>query len=59
MRHGRLHRILSVALVLATLLLLASCGFSYEKSKISKYVRMEREDYYGVKVSIPATKEVT
>ena len=59
MRNGRLCRILSVALVFAALLLLASCGFSYEKSKMSKYVDMAREDYYGIHVTIPAAKEVT
>ena len=59
MRNRRLTRSLSFALAFVLLLLLASCGFSYEKSKMSKYVRMAREDYYGVAVSIPAAKEVT
>ena len=59
MRNGRLYRIFSCALVFVMLLLFASCGFSYEKSKMTKYVDLAREDYYGIHVSIPAAKEVT
>lgn len=59
MRNRRAIRVFSFTLVFALLFLLASCGFSYEKSRMSKYVKMAREDYYGVSVSIPAAKEVT
>ena len=59
MTKGRLTRAAAIILTVAALFLLASCGFSYEKSKLKKYVKLAREDYYGVSVSIPAAKEVT
>ena len=52
-------RAAAIFLTVATLFLLVSCGFSYEKSKLKKYVKLAREDYYGLTVSIPAAKEVT
>ena len=54
MTKGRLTRAAAIILTVAALFLLASCGFSYEKSKLKKYVKLAREDYYGVSVSIPA-----
>ncbi len=59
MKTKRLISALALALVCATLLLLASCGFSYEKSNLKKYVSMSRDDYYGITVKIDAMKEVT
>ena len=46
------------ALLLCTLFLLASCGFSYEKSNLEKYLDLSREDYYGLTVSVSAPKEI-
>ena len=46
------------ALLLCTLFLLASCGFSYEKSNLKKYLDLSREDYYGLTVSVSAPKEI-
>ena len=59
MTKGRLTRAAAIILTVAALFLLASCGFSYEKSKLKKYVKLAREDYYGVSLSIPGAKEVT
>ena len=59
MTKTRLLRAAAILLTVATLFLLASCGFSYEKSKLKKYVNLAREDYYGLTVSIPAAKGVT
>ena len=58
MKRSRLNGALALLLVFSALFLFASCGFSYEKSKISKYVDLSREDYYGLTVSIPAAKEI-
>ena len=58
MKRNRLTGALALLLVLSALLLFASCGFSYEKSKLGKYVDLSREDYYGLTVSIPAAKTV-
>ena len=59
MKGNRLIRASALALCFVMLFLLASCGFSYEKSKLKKYVDLSREDYYGLTVSIPEAKEVT
>ena len=48
----------ALALLLCTLFLLASCGFSYEKSKLGKYIDLSREDYYGLTVSVPPLESV-
>ena len=58
MKRSRLNGALALLLVFSALFLFASCGFSYEKSKIGKYVDLSREDYYGLTVSIPAAKEI-
>ena len=58
MKRSRLTGALALLLVFSALFLFASCGFSYEKSKIGKYVDLSREDYYGLTVSIPAAKEI-
>ena len=48
----------AAALALAMLISLCSCGFSYEKSNLKRYVDLPREEYYGITVSIPAAKSV-
>ena len=58
MKRCRFVGVLSVLLIFSALFLFASCGFSYEKSKLGKYVDLSREDYYGLTVSIPAAKTV-
>ena len=59
MKTKRLLRAVSLALVLATLFLLSSCKFSYEKKNLKRYVNLAREDYYGITVSVPEAKAVT
>ena len=53
-----LFRATAAALVLAALFVLVSCGFSYEKSNLNKYVDIPRGEYYGISVSVAAPKEV-
>lgn len=59
MKTKRLIRAAALTLLSATLFLLSSCGFSYEKSDLKRYVNLAREDYYGITVSIPEAKSVT
>ena len=58
MKKKRLIRAAALALAVSVLLLLASCGFSYEKSNLKRYVNLSHEDYYGISVSAPAVKVV-
>ena len=59
MKAKRLTRAVALALVFATLLLLSSCRFAYEKKDLKRYVNLSREDYYGITVSVPEAKAVT
>ncbi|MBR5044961.1 MAG: hypothetical protein IKX66_06380, partial [Clostridia bacterium] len=59
MKTKRLLRAVAATLALATLLLLSSCKFSYEKKNLKRYVDLAREEYYGISVSVPEAKAVT
>lgn len=59
MKTNRRLRATAFLAALALLLLLSSCGFSYEKSNLKHYVNLAREDYYGITVSVPEAKDVT
>ena len=58
MKTKRLLRAVAAGVVSLTLFLLASCGFSYEKSDLGKYVNLAHDDYCGLSLSVPAEKEV-
>lgn len=58
MKTNRRIRAAALATVLALLFLFSSCGFSFEKSNLKRYVKLAREDYYGITVSVPEAKSV-
>ena len=58
MKNGWGKRLASALVLLALLLSLCACSFSYEKANLKRYISLSREDYYGITVKLSSDYEV-